>query len=200
MFQVTSNDQIPPPIIELGPVNQTLPVNSIASLPCNAVGKPQPKINWYKDGQLLQLNKRIMMSNNGTLFINELQNSDAGMYSCIASSESGNTSWSAILSVSSAMTTFHQFDISALPQNPTKPRIVNTTSDSVTITWSPGYEGGSKIIGYQIEYFSNNLNTGWVVAANKVTEDTYTVWYLLLIYFKQLTLLSMLKTWTRIYI
>lgn len=115
------------------------------------------------------------MASNGTLFIENLQQSDAGLFTCIASSESGNTSWSATLSVSSS-TSLHQTpDISALPQNPSKPRIVNITSNSVTLTWSPGHEGQSKIIGYNIEYFSSNLNTGWVVAATGITDDTYTV-------------------------
>lgn len=173
--QVLSTDEVPPPIIELGPANQTLPQKSQASLPCRAVGTPTPKINWHKDGQLVQLGNRITMSSNGSLLIDDLQKSDAGMYTCIASSESGNTSWSAALSIS-ATTTLHKTpDISELPQNPSKPRIVNTTSHSVTITWSPGHEGASKITGYHVEYFSSNLNTGWVVAANGIAEDTFTV-------------------------
>ncbi|XP_029661480.1 protein sax-3-like [Formica exsecta] len=65
--------------------------------------------------------------------------------------------------------------MSALPQNPSKPRIVNATSNSVTLTWSPGHEGQSKIVGYNIEYYSSNLNTGWVVAATGVLDDIYTV-------------------------
>ena len=166
---------MPPPIIELGPANQTLPLKSTASLPCRAVGTPTPKVNWHKDGQLVQLGNRITMASNGTLLIEDLQKSDAGMYTCIASSESGNTSWSAALTISTTTTLHRTPDISELPQNPSKPRIVNTTSNSVTITWSPGHEGGSKIIGYHVEYFSSNLNTGWVVAVSGITEDTYTV-------------------------
>lgn len=175
MLQVTSTEEVPPPIIELGPANQTLPQKSTASLPCRAVGTPTPKINWHKDGQLVQLGKRITMAGNGTLFIEELQKADAGMYTCIASSESGNTSWSAALTVSASTTLHRTPDISELPQNPSKPRIVNTTSHSVTITWSPGQEGASKILGYHVEYFSSNLNTGWVVATSGIAEDTYTV-------------------------
>ncbi|XP_046817776.1 roundabout homolog 2-like isoform X2 [Vespa crabro] len=174
-LQVMSAEDIPPPIIELGPANQTLPVKSVATLPCRAVGTPTPKVHWHKDGVLIQLGNRITMANNGTLFIDDLQMSDSGLYTCIASSESGNTSWSATLTVSTT-TTFHRTpEISALPQSPSKPRIINATSNSVTLTWSPGNEGQSKIIGYNIEYFSSNLNTGWVVAATGVIDDTYTV-------------------------
>ena len=172
---MTSVEEIPPPIIELGPANQTLPLKYVAAMSCRAFGTPNPKIHWHKDGVLVKLGNRITMASNGTLFIKDLQTSDSGLYTCIASSESGNTSWSAALTVSSTTTLHSTPDISALPQNPSKPRIVNTTSNSVTLTWSPGYDGQSKIIGYNIEYFSSNLNTGWVLAASGVIEDTYTV-------------------------
>lgn len=167
--------EVPPPIIELGPANQTLPVKSTATLPCRTVGTPTPKVQWHKDGVLVQYGGRITMASNGTLIIENLQSDDSGLYTCIASSESGNTSWSAAVTVSSSTTLHRTSDISALPQNPSKPRIVNTTSNTVTLTWSPGHEGKSKIIGYNIEYFSSNLNTGWVVAATDITGDTYTV-------------------------
>lgn len=123
----------------------------------------------------MHLNKRITLENNGSLFINDLQKADSGIYSCTASSKSGNTSWSAVITVSSSITNSRKFDISALPQKPSKPRIVNITSSSVTITWSPGYEKDNDIIGYQVEFFSSNSNVGWVIAANRITEDTYTV-------------------------
>jgi len=115
------------------------------------------------------------MAINGTLFIDDLHANDSGLYTCIASSESGNTSWSAYLTVSTGVSFHRTPDVSALPQNPSKPRIVNATSNSVTLTWSPGHEGQSKIIGYNIEYYSSNLNTGWVVAATGVVDDIYTV-------------------------
>ncbi|XP_057341638.1 protein sax-3 isoform X1 [Microplitis mediator] len=174
-LQVTPIEEVPPPIIELGPANQTLPLKSTAYLPCRAVGTPTPRVHWHKDGDLVPLGSRITMSSNGTLIVNDLIMADGGLYTCIASSESGNTSWSATLTISSGTTLHKTPDISALPQNPSKPRIVNITSTSVTLTWSPGQEGKSKIIGYNIEYFSSNLNTGWVVAATGVTDDTYTV-------------------------
>lgn len=170
-----SIEEVPPPIVELGPANQTLPLKSTASLPCRAVGTPTPKIRWHKDGVFIEMGNRFTISNNGTLLIDNLQHSDSGLYTCIASSESGNTSWSATLTVSSTTTIHKTPDISALPQNPSKPRIVNATSNSVTLTWSPGHEGQSKITSYNIEYFSSNLNTGWVLAASEILDDTYTV-------------------------
>ncbi|KAG5318211.1 ROBO2 protein, partial [Pseudoatta argentina] len=174
-LQVTSVEETPPPIIELGPANQTLPLKSVASLPCRAVGTPTPRVHWHKEGVLVRPGGRITMAINGTLFIDDLHANDSGLYTCIASSESGNTSWSAYLTISTGASFHRTPDVSALPQNPSKPRIVNATSNSVTLTWSPGHEGQSKIIGYDIEYYSSNLNTGWVVAATGVLDDIYTV-------------------------
>ena len=42
-----SSDQ-PPPIIQMGPVNQTLPLGMLATLPCEASG--HDSIVWLKDG------------------------------------------------------------------------------------------------------------------------------------------------------
>ena len=54
-------DDVPPPIIQIGPTNQTLAAHSKAELPCQAVGSPQPSVKWYKDSVLItkQKNDRI---------------------------------------------------------------------------------------------------------------------------------------------
>ena len=38
-LEVTALADEPPPIIDIGPANQTLPVNTLAILPCEASGK-----------------------------------------------------------------------------------------------------------------------------------------------------------------
>lgn len=68
-LQVTSVDDIPPPIIQIGPSNQTLPVGSVAILPCRAIGNPTPRIRWYKDGMPLQTNQRLVIVQTGSLKI-----------------------------------------------------------------------------------------------------------------------------------
>lgn len=49
-LEVTSQDQLPPPIIQFGPVNQTLPLISLATIPCEVTGTPKSTIKWFKDG------------------------------------------------------------------------------------------------------------------------------------------------------
>lgn len=68
-LQVTSVDDIPPPIIQIGPANQTLPASSVAMLPCRAIGSPTPRIRWYKDGMPLQTNQRLVIVQSGSLKI-----------------------------------------------------------------------------------------------------------------------------------
>jgi roundabout axon guidance receptor 2 len=62
-------DDIPPPIIKIGPTNQTLPKGSVATLLCRAGGTPTPEIKWSKDGSPLHTKKRFEVIQSGTLKI-----------------------------------------------------------------------------------------------------------------------------------
>ncbi|GFG28560.1 hypothetical protein Cfor_11692, partial [Coptotermes formosanus] len=180
-LQVTSVDDVPPPIVQIGPANQTLPLQSVATLPCQAIGTPQPRIRWYKNGSpLISQGPRIKVLDSGTLHIDDLQLTDSGLYTCTASSESGETSWSASLTVEkTAAPNLHRMpDPSTYPSPPPQPHILNTTQSSVTLSWHQATKtkpGASPLIGYTVEYFSSDLQTGWVVAANRVTADTITI-------------------------
>ena len=113
-------------------------------------------------------NKRIIV------FL-DLVREDTALYTCTASSESGETSWSASLSVEDPKNPnimFHKTpDPATFPHPPTKPKIVDRRSTSVTLSWrrggGSGSKGGAKLIGYTIEYFSSDLETGWVTAAHR---------------------------------
>ncbi|CAB4060483.1 ROBO2 [Lepeophtheirus salmonis] len=159
-LEVTALRDTPPPIIIMGTANQTLPLNTIAILPYDS--------------------SRILVESSGTLVIDNLISSDTGLYTCTASSESGETSWSASLSVEDPKNPnviFHKTpDPSTFPDPPTRPKIVDRRSTSITISWrrSPN-TGESPLMGYTLEYFSSDLETGWVVAANRITSETYTI-------------------------
>lgn len=60
----------PPPIIRQGPANQTLGVDSVALLKCQASGDPVPTISWLKDGvSLLGKDPRMSLQELGSLQI-----------------------------------------------------------------------------------------------------------------------------------
>ncbi|XP_025199330.1 roundabout homolog 2-like [Melanaphis sacchari] len=179
-LQVTSVQDVPPPVVDIGPTNQTLATRSAATLPCQASGIPLPTIKWYRNGNYLSPgDPRVTITSSGTLQIDELEVSDSGLYTCTASSESGETSWSASLSVEeSPGSRLHRApDPAMFPAAPSVPTIVNVTRNSVTVTWHPPtpHLGASPIIGYTLEYYSSDLQTGWVVAAHRISTNTMVV-------------------------
>nr|2EDJ_A Chain A, Roundabout homolog 2 [Homo sapiens] len=89
-----------PPIILQGPANQTLAVDGTALLKCKATGDPLPVISWLKEGFTFPgRDPRATIQEQGTLQIKNLRISDTGTYTCVATSSSGETSWSAVLDV-----------------------------------------------------------------------------------------------------
>lgn len=64
----------PPPIIRQGPSNQTLGVDSVALLKCQASGDPIPSISWLKDGvSLLGKDPRMSLQELGSLQIKSIK-------------------------------------------------------------------------------------------------------------------------------
>ncbi|KAF8795107.1 Roundabout like protein [Argiope bruennichi] len=178
-LEVTAIGDLPAPIIKLGPANQTLPLNTVAMLPCEATGDPPPSIRWFVNSAPLQTrNPRFVVLDSGTLQIDALQPEDSGVYTCTASSESGETSWSAALTVASPRNPnviFHRMpDSSTYPGPPSKPVAINVSETSVTLQWKRNSRmGSSPVIGYTVEYYSSDLQSGWVVAAHQVEKELY---------------------------
>lgn len=101
VLSINTQEDRPPPIILQGPLNQTLPIKSMATLPCKTSGTPTPIVSWYKNGIPVLHSKRISTSTDtGTLTITDLnKDDDAGLFTCVASSRSGKSTWSAYLKV-----------------------------------------------------------------------------------------------------
>ncbi|XP_050293161.1 roundabout homolog 2 [Anthonomus grandis grandis] len=173
-LQVTSVADLPPPIIQIGPANQTLPVHSDVTLHCkasNPEGDP-PVIRWLKDGDPLtedRMPKRYTLKMDGTLVIDDLKLEDSGLYTCSATSESGESAWSASLNVveGSNFPLHRSPDPSTFPKAPSPPVILNSTESSISLSWE-GDETDSTLVGYTVEYWSPDLQTGWVIAAHRV--------------------------------
>lgn len=69
-FKVTITADEPPPIIQIGPLNQTVPLQSKVSMLCQASGTPTPRIRWYRNGSpILGQGPRVKIFANGTLHI-----------------------------------------------------------------------------------------------------------------------------------
>ncbi|XP_027129252.1 roundabout homolog 3 isoform X1 [Larimichthys crocea] len=172
------SDRIPP-IIRQGPANHTLAPGSTTQLHCHIMGNPIPSIQWEKDGQrILGNDGRISLMENGTFQIINLQETDSGVYTCLASSSSGETSWSGVLTVkesadSSAAQTAEPFQ---LPGPPHKPIVTDVSKNSVSLTWQPNaHEGGAAVTSYIIEAFSQSAGSTWQTVADMVKMETHTI-------------------------
>ncbi|XP_049524974.1 roundabout homolog 1-like [Dermacentor silvarum] len=181
-LEVMALADFPPPIIRLGPANQTLPLHTATQLPCEAAGTPTPSVQWLYNGSPLSFEDRPRFTQleSGILQIQDLQLVDSGAYTCKASSESGETSWTASLTVDSPHNpnvNFHRSpDPSTFPGPPSQPVAVNTTDTSITLTWKRSEKvGASSLKGYTVEYYSSDLESGWVLAAHRILAETYTI-------------------------
>ncbi|XP_061596225.1 roundabout homolog 3 isoform X1 [Cololabis saira] len=168
-----------PPIIRQGPANHTLAPGSTAQLHCHIMGNPLPSIQWEKDGQrILGNDGRISLMENGTFQISNLQETDSGVYTCLASSSSGETSWSGVLTVKesadpSVAQTAEPFQ---LPGPPHKPIVTDVSKNSVSLTWQPNaHEGGAAVTSYIIEAFSQSAGSTWQTVADMVKMETHTI-------------------------
>uniref|UniRef100_A0A8C7C732 Roundabout, axon guidance receptor, homolog 3 (Drosophila) n=1 Tax=Oncorhynchus kisutch TaxID=8019 RepID=A0A8C7C732_ONCKI len=167
-----------PPIIRQGPANQTLAPGSTAQLQCHVMGNPLPSIQWEKDGQRILGDERVSLMEKGTFQITNLQETDSGAYTCVASSSSGETTWSGVLTVkeSGGSSVPQASEPFQLPGPPQKPVVTDVTRNSVTLTWQPNaHEGGAAVTSYIIEAFSQSAGSTWQTVADLVKLEKHTV-------------------------
>ncbi|XP_019721089.1 roundabout homolog 2 [Hippocampus comes] len=168
----------PPPIIRQGPSNQTLGVDGVALLKCQASGDPIPSVSWLKDGvSLLGKDPRMSLQELGSLQITNVKLSDSGIYTCVATSSSGETSWSAFLEVKEAggATLPKNHDDADLPGPPSKPQVTDVTKSSVSLSWQAGLAGASPVGSFVIEAFSQSVSNSWQTVADHVRTTQFTV-------------------------
>uniref|UniRef100_A0A8C6L7W2 Roundabout, axon guidance receptor, homolog 3 (Drosophila) n=1 Tax=Nothobranchius furzeri TaxID=105023 RepID=A0A8C6L7W2_NOTFU len=168
-----------PPIIRQGPANYTLASGATAHFHCHIIGTPTPSIQWEKDGQrILGKTGRTSFLENGTLQITSLQETDSGVYTCLASSSSGETSWSGVLTVKDSIdpSVAQATEPFQLPGPPHKPIVTDVSKNSISLTWQPNaHEGGAAVTSYIIEAFSQSAGSTWQTVAEKVKMETYTI-------------------------
>ncbi|PVD27655.1 hypothetical protein C0Q70_12822 [Pomacea canaliculata] len=176
-IEVRDDDTRPPPIIIMGPQNQTLELKEVAMLPCQATGDPPPVIRWYKDDRpLLGDDPRITILNSGTLQISDVRTTDTAVYTCKAISETGETSWKASLTAAKQGPFYRTPKPSAFPGPPSKVMVRDITDTSVHLSWQPNQVvGKSPVFNYIVEYFSHETPEGWVRASESVPRESYTV-------------------------
>ncbi|XP_072369164.1 roundabout homolog 1 isoform X2 [Scyliorhinus torazame] len=169
----------PPPVIRQGPVNQTVAVDSTVILGCQASGSPPPTILWRRDGVLVASHdSRIKQQEAGNLQIRYAKLGDSGVYTCIASTPSGEASWSARVDVQEFGTPVlppRVPDPNLIPGVPTKPEVTNVSKNAVTLIWKPNLIFGATPTSYIIEAFSHAAGSSWKTVADRVKTETYAI-------------------------
>lgn len=178
---VTSKEDRPPPVIIRGPSNQTLPINSMAYLICEATGTPKPMISWYKEGDPVTPSHRINMTNPSQVEVYNLEKDDSGPYTCVASSRGGKATWTGYLLVENPknpnINFFKAPEAVMVPGPPSRPHALNQSEGSVTITWGQNNKiGSSSLLGYQIELFGREegVTPTWTIVGRRVQGPTFT--------------------------
>lgn len=109
------------------------------TLPCLAVGIPQPVITWKIKGVIFTSNDRIRQQPDGSLFIRDVTRTDAGEYSCHVENDFGQDSVT------------HRLVVNAPPHAP-QVALTSTTTNSLTIKLRPHETDVEPIHGYTIHY------------------------------------------------
>ncbi|XP_055843277.1 peroxidasin [Episyrphus balteatus] len=90
------------PVFILAPQSQTVKYGQNIELECDAEGHPLPSISWTFNDQAIIPNERITLDNENTeLIIKDAENTDSGIYTCIAMNENGESKSKATISVES---------------------------------------------------------------------------------------------------
>eukprot|EP00118_Oscarella_pearsei_P004915 m.21825 g.21825 ORF g.21825 m.21825 type:complete len:1518 (+) comp28230_c0_seq1:714-5267(+) len=99
--KLTVLDPFTAPTLAKSPVDQTVLVNGLVLLDCEANGNPSPDITWTKDGQKLVFSPPRVeyLASQGRLRITPALESDQGTYTCRAANSQGSQASSAILTV-----------------------------------------------------------------------------------------------------
>ncbi|CAI5454605.1 unnamed protein product [Caenorhabditis angaria] len=170
----------PPPTIEYGHQNQTLMVGASALMPCQASGKPSPRILWFRDGSPIDTSdSRISQHSTGSLHIADLKKTDTGVYTCSAKNDDGESTWSASLTVedhTKSLPSIRMPDPSNFPTAPSQPIIVNVTDTEVELRWNaPSNTGTGQIAGYIIQFYSPDLGQTWFNIPDYVSTTSHRI-------------------------
>uniref|UniRef100_A0A4W6E447 Titin n=1 Tax=Lates calcarifer TaxID=8187 RepID=A0A4W6E447_LATCA len=70
---------------------------------------------------------------------------------------------------------FRVFDPQFLPSPPAKPKIIDSTKTTVTLSWNkPLFDGGAPVTGYRVEY-RKTLDDEWIIGVHNTKNTEFTV-------------------------
>ncbi|KAI8116975.1 Peroxidasin [Lucilia cuprina] len=128
------------PEILMAPQNQTIKVGKSFVLECDADGNPIPTITWQFNGEAIVANEHLVLENENTeLIVNKAQESDTGIYTCIAENENGHATAAATITVERTHSAPHlliePYDLEAFTGTSIELPCKADESEGIQITW-----------------------------------------------------------------
>lgn len=124
--------------------------NEKARMVCRVQAAPQPTFIWTRSNRIINAsqgggkyaidNRKIdPLTYESVLIVDKVDTNDYGMYECKSENEQGLSKENVRL------------DVTSKPDAPLSLNVLNATHDTVSLAWTPGFDGGMKA-QYRIRY------------------------------------------------
>lgn len=160
--------QVPPRFVKR-PVSRYAFEKEDVELECEIYGRPEPTVQWLKNGELLVESDYFQLVNGYNLKILGLVSSDTSIYQCVGSNSAGNIQASAQLIIlksdsfnPTTVTSSAHFDTSVTvdegspsqdtPSAPQDLRVAVASTRFVTLTWQAPSRPAGDILAYSVYY------------------------------------------------
>lgn len=128
---------------------------------CRVQAAPKPLFAWSRDSKILNISQSggkysidsrqiDPLTYESVLMVERVDSDDYGLYECKAENELGISAENIRL------------DVTSKPDPPLNLNVLNSTHDSVTLAWTPGFDGGLKAT-YKIRYREATSNRYYYV-------------------------------------
>ena len=130
--------------------------NEKARMVCRVQAAPKPTFAWSRDGKTLNMShsggkysiesRQIdPLTFESVLMVEKVDSNDYGLYECKAENVMGK----GVENI--------RLDVTSKPDPPVNLNVLNVTHDSVSLSWTPGFDGGLKAT-YKIRYREASQN------------------------------------------
>ncbi|CAH1125665.1 unnamed protein product [Ceutorhynchus assimilis] len=143
--------QVPPRFLKK-PQDRTEYSTKDTELECDVYGVPEPRVQWFKNGELVKYSEYYKLVNGNNLKIMGLMATDSGIFQCFAANPAGNIQAAASLKVLTSAAAASSKVSAHLPGPPTDLRAVIVKARFVILSWKPPQENGNEVEAYSI-YF-----------------------------------------------
>uniref|UniRef100_A0A3B4TAU7 Titin n=1 Tax=Seriola dumerili TaxID=41447 RepID=A0A3B4TAU7_SERDU len=164
---VTVKDDVDPPTIILEDKLRQLVVikaGEIIKIDAEITGRPLPVVSWSKDGKEIVAKARCEITSTNfatTLIVRDAIRRDSGQYVLTLHNVAGTRSVAE--------------DPQFLPSPPAKPKIIDSTKTTVTLSWNkPLFDGGAPVTGYRVEY-RKSFDDEWFIGVQNTKNTEFTV-------------------------